>query len=234
MEKVPKHIGLILDGNRRFAKKLMLKPWMGHEWGAKKVHSLLDWANELGIQEVTFYALSIQNFNRPREEFDYLMKLFNKEFTTLMTEKLDEINEQGLRIRFIGRLHLLPQDVQANMNKLMELTKNNNKRFANFAMAYGGREEVIDAVKLLAEQVKAGIIAPEQITEESLGKSLWLNSEPDLIIRTGGEKRISNFLLWQGSYAEFSFLDKTWPELEKQDLIAAIHDYAERDRRFGK
>jgi len=228
MEKVPKHIGIILDGNRRFAKKLMLKPWMGHEWGAKKVHKLLDWVSELGVKEVTFYALSIQNFNRPKQEFDYLMNLFKKEFEGLtQKDKLDEINKKGLRINFIGRLHMLPEDVQEKMNQLMELTAKNSKYFVNFAMAYGGREEIIDAVSKLVQDGK-------EVNEETLGKNLWLNSEPDLIIRTGGEKRVSNFMLWQGSYAELIFIDKTWPEMEKQDLIEAINDYSDRDRRFGR
>ena len=235
MEKVPKHIGIILDGNRRFAKKLMLKPWMGHEWGAKKVHALLEWAKELGIKEVTFYALSIQNFDRPKNEFDYLMNLFKNEFDTLMQpEKQKELKQNGLRINFIGRLWMLPKDVQEKIKKLMELTANNKPNIVNFAMAYGGREEVIDAVKKIAEKVKAGTLDIDQINEESFGNYLWLKSEPDLVIRTGGEKRTSNFLLWQGHYAEFFFLDKTWPEMEKNDLVQAVQEYCDRERRFGK
>jgi tritrans,polycis-undecaprenyl-diphosphate synthase [geranylgeranyl-diphosphate specific] len=234
-EKVPRHIGIILDGNRRFAKKLMLKPWMGHEWGAKKFKEFLEWCHQTGIQEITAYAFSMQNFGRPKEEFDYLMKLFIKEFKELATkENIEELKQKGIRTNFIGRTSLFPEPVQNAMKHLMEQTKNNKPYQVNFAMAYGGREEVIDAVKKLGEDIKKGAVDIEKLNEEVFGSYLYLNSDPDLIIRTGGEKRTSNFLPWQGTYSELFFIEKTWPEMEKQDFLAIIKEFNDRDRRFGK
>ena len=227
---VPKHIGIILDGNRRFAKKLMLKPWKGHEYGEKKVEKLLDWAKELGIREITLYALSIENFNRPKKEFDYLMNIFRETFEKLKNDKrVDEI-----KINFIGRLWMLPEDVQEKIKALEEKTKNNKPYKLNIALAYGGRAEIIDATRKIAEAIKNNKLDIDKINEEVFRQNLYLESEPDLIIRTGGEKRISGFLLWQGSYAELFFIDKTWPEFEKEDLVLAIKDYEQRERRFGK
>lgn len=234
-EKVPRHIGVILDGNRRFAKKLMLKPWMGHEWGAKKIAAFLDWCRELGIEEVTCYAFSVQNFNRPKDEFDYLMQLFEKEWKALCTpEKIEELRKNGVRITFIGRIGMFPQPVQDGMRRLMELTKDNTPYRVNFAMAYGGREEVLDAVKKIGEDIKKGAVDVEKLNEELFGKYLYLNSDPELIIRTGGEKRTSNFLAWQGIYSEWFFLEKTWPEIEKADLVAVLEEFRQRERRFGR
>ena len=234
-EKVPRHIGVILDGNRRFAKKLMLKPWMGHEWGAKKFREFLKWCNELGVQEVTAYCFSIQNFNRPKNEFDFLMDIFAKEFSDLAApENIAKMKENGLRINFLGRISMFPEKVLKGMRKLMEQTKDHKPYLVNFAMAYGGREEVIDAVRKLGEDIKAGKVDISKINEESFGNYLYLNSDPDLIIRTGGEKRTSNFLPWQGIYSEWFFLEKTWPEIEKKDLEQVFAEFNDRDRRFGK
>lgn len=234
-EKVPRHIGIILDGNRRFAKKLMLKPWMGHEWGAKKFRQFLDWCRELKIEEVTAYSFSIQNFNRPKEEFDYLMGIFLKEFNELAKpEKIAELKQNGVRINFIGRIAMFPQQVRDSMRRLMDLTKDHTPYRVNFAMAYGGREEVIDAVKKLGEDIKQGKVDVDKLNEEVFGRYLYLNSDPELIIRTGGDKRTSNFLPWQGIYSEWFFLEKTWPEIEKQDLVAVLEEFGQRERRFGK
>jgi tritrans,polycis-undecaprenyl-diphosphate synthase [geranylgeranyl-diphosphate specific] len=233
-EKVPRHIGIILDGNRRFAKKLMLKPWMGHEWGAKKFWTFLNWCKELGIEEVTAYTFSVQNFNRPREEFNYLMDLFVKEFTDIKKDGFKKFNDAGVRIVFIGRTWMFPKHVQDMMAEIMDATKQNTKYRVNFAMAYGGREEVIDAVKKLGEDIKAGKVDVEKLNEEVFGKYLYMNSDPELIIRTGGEKRTSNFLPWQGIYSEWFFLEKTWPELEKDDFLAVLEEYQQRERRFGR
>src|SRR3989344_6355547 len=151
-ENVPRHVGIILDGNRRFSKKLMLKPWKGHEYGAKKIESLLEWCKEIGIKEITLYCFSIENFNRPKDEFNYLMNLFKEEFIKLKDDsRLDEI-----RVNFIGRINMFPKEVLNSMNVLMEKTKNNKPYTLNFAIAYGGRAEVIDATRKIAEQVKNG------------------------------------------------------------------------------
>ncbi|MEM4260055.1 MAG: polyprenyl diphosphate synthase [Candidatus Woesearchaeota archaeon] len=229
---VPKHIAIILDGNRRFAKRLMLKPWKGHEWGAEKIRKLIDWVNELGIKEITLYAFSMQNFNRPKEEFDYLMALFKKEFDELKNNKL--IYERNIRINFIGRIKLFPKLVYSAMNELMEKTKNNNGLIVNFAMAYGGREEVIDATRRIAIQLQNGELDIDEINEDVFSKNLYMRDEPDLIIRTGGEKRTSNFLIWQAHYSEWFFLEKHWPEFEKEDLLRVIIEFNQRERRFGK
>jgi tritrans,polycis-undecaprenyl-diphosphate synthase [geranylgeranyl-diphosphate specific] len=231
--KIPRHIGIILDGNRRFSKRLMIKPWKGHEWGAKKVEKLLDWCKELGIKELTLYTFSIENFNRPKEEFEYLMDLFRKEFERLKKED-SKIHKNKIRIRFIGRLWLFPKDIQEKMQRLMELTKDYNNYMINLAMAYGGRAEVVDATKKIAKLVLEGKLKIEDINEEIFSENIYLNDEPDLIIRTSGEKRTSGFLLWQGSYAEWFFCNKLWPEFEKEDLIIAIKDYSKRERRFGR
>jgi tritrans,polycis-undecaprenyl-diphosphate synthase [geranylgeranyl-diphosphate specific] len=232
MGSVPRHIGIILDGNRRFSKKLMLKPWMGHEWGAKKIWKLFEWTKEIGIKEVTLYAFSVENFNRPKEEFDYLMGVFDKEFGNLLND--DILHKNKIRINFIGRIWMFPKQVHEEMKKLMDMTKDYDNYIVNFAMAYGGRAEIIDATKKIAEKIKKGELNVDEINEEVFGKELYMESEPDLIIRTSGEQRISGFLLWQGSYAEFYFCPKLWPEFEKEDLLKAIEDYNSRSRRFGK
>lgn len=230
--KVPKHIGIILDGNRRLARRLMLKPWKGHEIGAGKVEKLFNWAKELGIKELTLYAFSMQNFNRPKTEFNYLMDVFEKEFTRLKDDK--RLDEDGIRINFIGRIHLFPKEVYESMKVLMEKTKNNSDYIVNFAMAYGGQEEVVDAVKKIGEQIKKGKLNIDDINKEVFSENLYMDHEPELIIRTGGEKRTSNFLIWQSWYSEWFFLEKFWPEFEKEDLINVIEEFNSRQRRFGK
>src|SRR3989344_1748503 len=232
LNKVPKHIGYIIDGNRRFAKRLMMKPWKGHELGAKKFEKLLEWCMTLGIKELTLYTFSIENFNRPKEEFDYLMSLFDKTFTEAKSN--EKIHKNKIRISFIGRTYMFPEKVQKAMNELSSSTKDYNGLIVNFAMAYGGRAEIIDATKKIAQQVKEGKLNIEEINEEVFKKNIYMESEPDLIIRTS-ERRLSGFLLWQGTYAEIQFLpDVLWPEFTKEHFIQCIEDYMNRERRFGK
>ncbi len=229
---VPKHIGFILDGNRRFAKRLMMKPWQGHEWGAQKVEKLFDWCREYGIREITLYALSLENFHsRPKQELDYLMNLFSKELQKLQQDERLEKNK--IRINFIGRIQLFPKKIQEMMHSIMERTKNNNHHIINFAMAYGGKTEIVDATKKIAQQVKEGKLNIDQINEELFSKNLYISSEPELVIRTGAEKRSSNFLPYQSTYAEWIFLDKMWPEFEKEDFIQCLEEYKTRNKRFG-
>jgi len=220
-----KHLGIIIDGNRRFAKRLMLEPWRGHELGAEKLANFLEWCKELGIKELTLYCFSLENFNRPKIEFDFLMKIFKKEFSKLKTDK--RVHDNKIKIRFIGKRELFDKEIQNLIKDLEELTKDYNDYIINFALGYGGRQEIIEAIKKL---VKSG----KEINEENLQKNLWLSDNIDLIIRTGGEKRTSNFLPWQSTYAEWIFLDKMWPEFEKQDLIECIKEFKNRQRRFGK
>ncbi|MEK6861358.1 MAG: polyprenyl diphosphate synthase [Nanoarchaeota archaeon] len=232
LNEVPKHIGLILDGNRRLAKRLMLKPYKGHEWGAKKVHALFDWCKELGVREITLYCFSCENFDRPKKEFAYLMNLFKKEFEKL---KIDQrVHNDRLKLNFIGRLYMFPQDIQERMQYLMNMTKNYNDYIINFAMAYGGRQEVIDATRKIAQQIKEGKLDIDQINEETFSNNLYMKDEPDLVIRTG-ESRLSGFLLWQSNYSEIIFLPNVlWPEFSKEHFISCIEEYKNRDRRFGK
>ncbi len=222
------HIGIILDGNRRFAKRLLLKPWKGHEYGAEKVNALFDWATELGIAEFTLYCLSVENIkNRPKNELDYLFKLFRTEFRNMNREKLEK---QNIKIKFIGDLSLLPKDLAEQCRELEKQTEKNSKFTMNFAFAYGGRQEIIAAVKKIIKNK----LVPEEINEESFQKHLWITSPPDLIIRTGGEKRTSNFMPWQAAYSEWFFLDKFWPEFSKEDLIQCINEFQRRKKNFGR
>jgi tritrans,polycis-undecaprenyl-diphosphate synthase [geranylgeranyl-diphosphate specific] len=219
------HIGIILDGNRRFAKKLMKQPWKGHEEGAKRVEELFDWCKELGIKELTLYCFSLENFKRTKEEVEFLMSLFRKEFERLGNDK--RIEKDKVRINFIGQKELLGKDLQELMNQIEKKTREHNNFILNFAIAYSGRQEILSAVKSL---VKSG----KEINEENFTESLLLKDEPDLIIRTGGEKRTSNFLPWQSIYSEWIFLDKMWPEMTKKDIEEAIEEFNSRQRRFGK
>ncbi len=226
-QKELKHVAIILDGNRRFAKRLMLEPWKGHEYGRKKLEKVLDYAKDLGIKEMTFYALSVENIkNRPKNELEYLYKIFKETFKNIDSEKIEK---NKIRIKFIGNLFLLPEDLRLLCEKLEEETRKNNNFIVNFAIAYGGRQELIMAVrKILKNKVKE-----ENIDEKLIEKNLYNASPPDLIIRTGGEKRTSNFLPWQSAYSEWIFLDKMWPEFEKEDLINCVEEFKKRKRNFG-
>jgi len=226
----PKHIAIILDGNRRFAKKLLLQPWKGHEFGRKKVEVILDYAKELGINQLTFYALSIENIkSRPKNELNFLYKIFREFFIEIDREK---IQKNKTKIKFIGDLFLLPSDLQEECKKLEQETKENNEFIVNFAIAYGGKQEIIQAIKKII--INNPNLNQENITEQLITENLYLKDNPDIIIRTGGEKRTSNFLIWQSSYSEWFFLDKMWPEFEQQDLVNCIQEFKNRKRNFGR
>ena len=229
---IPKHVAIILDGNRRFAKRLMLDPRKGHEFGRTKVEQLVDWCVELGIKELTLYTFSIQNFNRPKDEFDYLINLMLDAFNKFYNDP--KIEKNGIRINVIGRYRMFPPKVVESIEKIMKKTEHNSKFVINFAMAYGGREELTDTMKKIALEISKGKLTPEDIDENVVQKHLYMESEPDLIIRTGGDKRTSNFLMWQASYSEWFFVDKMWPEFTKEDLIGIFKEFEERERRFGK
>lgn len=219
------HLGIIIDGNRRFAKRAMKEPWKGHEEGAKTLEEFLYWCKDLGVKELTLYCFSLENFKRPEKEVEFLMKIFKKEFGKI--EKDKKIMKDGVKIRFIGKTGLLDKELQGLAKRIEKKTERNNNYIINFAIAYGGRQEILHAIKGL-------IKSKEEINEENLNKHLWLSDSPDLIIRTGGEKRTSNFLPWQSVYSEWIFLDKMWPEMTKQDLIKALEEFKRRERRFGK
>ncbi len=208
----------------------MLKPWKGHEWGRDKVEKLMEWAKEQGVDQLTLYAFSIENFNRPKEEFDYLMKICVETFERIKNDP--KIND--VRINFIGRIHKFPENVKNAMHALMQKTKNNKPYIINFAMAYGGQQEIIDATKKIIREVEEGKATIDDINKEFMLNHLDLADEPDLIIRTGGDRRLSNFLTFQSAYTEFIFLTKFWPEFEKADFIACIDEFKARQRRFGR
>ena len=231
-ESIPGHIAIILDGNRRFAKRLMKEPWKGHELGAKKLENLFDWCSEIGVKELTVYAFSVQNFNRPKMEFDYLMKIFNEEFNRLLHD--EKLHKRKVKIRIIGRIKKFPKDLYEKMKKVMDMTNDYNDYTINFAMAYGGREEIVDATKKIAEKIKSGELSVSDSNKGIFSDSLYMKDYPDLIIRTGGDRRTSNFLPWQSTYSEWFFLEKMWPEFEKEDLVNVIAEFNDRERRFGR
>lgn len=228
----PKHIAIILDGNRRYARKLMLDPWKGHELGFEKLKQLFKWCKELDIKELTLYCFSMQNFSRSKSEVDFLMDIFFRACKDALTNK--DVHENKVKIRFIGRIHLFPEKLQGEMHKVEEATADYSNYVVNLAVAYGGREEIVDAVKRIAKRIYSHELSPDEITEDLVTNNLYLSSAPDIAIRTGGEKRISNFLIWQSNYSEWFFSDKLWPEFEKEDLIKILDEYKNRERRFGK
>ena len=232
VSKIPKHIAIVLDGNRRYAKKLGLQSLKGHEFGLKKLGDLFKWCQELGIKELTLYTFSTENFSRTKREIDYLFGLFRNEVENIKEKK--GVFKEGIRFNFIGRINMFPKAMKKSMLDIMAKTKKYNKFIVNFAMAYGGRQEITDAVRNIAKDVEKGRINPESVNENLITKNLYLKSEPDLVIRPGGEIRTSNFLTWQSVYSELIFLDKLWPEFTKEDLIKCIEEFNKRERRFGK
>ena len=228
--KVPRHIAIILDGNRRYAKKIGLQPWKGHDFGVKKLNELLNWCLELGIREVTLYSFSTENFRRTRKEIDFLFNIFKKEFNNMNHRR--DIFKNKIRINVIGRIDMFPKDLRKAMLDIMEKTKKHNGFVVNFAMAYGGRQEIVDAFKNVLKKYRK--LNPNQINERLITDNLYLKSEPDLVIRPGGETRTSNFLTWQSVYSEWVFINKLWPEFTKDDLIHCIEEFNKRKRRFGE
>ncbi len=226
------HLGIILDGNRRFAKRLMAKPWKGHEWGVAKVEKVLEWCKEASIREVTLWGFSYENFNRPEDEKKFLFDIFTNEF--LRMAKDERLMKDSVKVNFIGRLHMFPKKLQDAMEVVQKKTQNNGRFIVNFALAYGGRAEIADAARKMADALQRGEITPEDVTLETFDRYLYMKDDLDLIIRTGGEQRSSGFVLWQGAYAEWIFLEKMWPEFEKEDLLHCLEEYKERERRFGK
>jgi len=218
-----KHVAIIMDGNRRYAKAHKMETLHGHHKGAEVVEKLTDWAEELGVKELTLYAFSMQNFKRPKKEFNYLMDVMEKFFK----RALDRLKkEPKVKFNFIGRLHLFPRKIQDLAKKLMLISKNNKKLKMNFALGYGGREEIVDAVKTMVKK-------KQKVSIKTIEKNLYLSSEPDIVIRTGGTIRTSNFLPWQTIYSEWFFLDKMWPEFTKIDLKRVLSQFSKRERRFG-
>ncbi|MFH0831748.1 MAG: polyprenyl diphosphate synthase [archaeon] len=231
--KVPRHLGIIPDGNRRWAKSRGLPAFKGHEAGAKIFREILRWCEELKIRMLTIYSLSTDNLLRPKEEVDFLMKLFERELKGLLKDK--EVHEKKVRVRVIGNKELLSKKLQGIIEQLETATKEYSEYFLNFAMAYGGRQEILHAAKKISQLVKDGKLNIEAIDERKFSENLYAElPDVDLLIRTS-EQRLSGFLPWQSVYSEIVFLkDKMFPELTKEDFVKVIKEYGIRERRFGK
>ena len=233
-EKMPKHVAIIMDGNRRFSKlQGNIDVVKGHEIGVDTLEKVLDWSIELGIEIITAYAFSTENFNRPQHEVEGLMNLFVKNFKRLVTH--EKIHKNEVRVKVVGRTELLPDNVKEAIQEAEEATKHYKKRLFNLAIGYDGRLEIIDSFKKIISEVQAGKITVDDVDEDLVSKNLYTEGldDPNLIIRTSGEERLSGFLLWQSSYSELYFCETLWPELRKVDFIRAIRSYQARDRRFG-
>ncbi len=227
----PRHIAVIMDGNGRWAERQQLPRVEGHRRGVASVRRTVEECSRLAIDQLTLYCLSSENWKRPQAEVDFLMHLLEQ----YMIEERSTIMEQNVVVRTIGRRDGIPQRVQMEMDKTIKLSQNNTGTCLCLAINYGGRAELVDAIRRIAEQARDGELDPKNVTEESIGEYLYTSGmpDPDLLIRTAGELRLSNFLLWQISYAELWGTDRCWPEFEIADLHQAILDYAARDRRFG-
>ena len=231
---VPKHIGIIMDGNGRWAKQRGLPRSEGHKAGANVFRRICDYAEEIGVKYITFYAFSTENWRRPPEEVSALMDLF-RAYLREAEERQEENLAKGMRIHFIGHREGVPEDILDLFDTTEEESKDADHIDVNIAINYGGRLEIVDAVKKIAEKVKNGEINPEDITEDDISDNIYTagQADPDLIIRPSGEYRLSNFLIWQSAYSEFWFSDILWPDFTEADLDRAIDDFNNRNRRFG-
>lgn len=235
--KIPSGIAIIPDGNRRCAMRLMKQPWKGHEWGMEKVDNVVDWCKELGIKSVTFYALSLENLEkRPRRELNFLFRLARKWIKEMVFDRNSKVHRDRDRVMFFGRIDKLPKELRTDIRKAMEMTRHYDSFHLNIAIAYGGRQEILGACRTIARDVRSGKLSPGGVNESVLRHSLQTNGDPDpdIIIRTGKERRISNFLLFQSAYSELAFMDCFWPDLTKKDFMKVIRNFSQRDRRFGK
>lgn len=221
--RIPEHIGIIMDGNRRFAKKRGLKPYEGHFFGSKKAEEVLEWCWELGVKMLTLYAFSTENFRRSEEEKRNIFKLLERELRRILKD--ERTYTRKMRVKVVGRKEMLPEELLKTIDEVEEATKNHRKHFLNIAVAYGGRQEIVDAVKAILHKVKDGKILPGMIDKKIVEEHLYGDGKyvkVDLIIRTGGEQRLSNFLTWQAVDSIAYFCDVYWPEFRKIDLLRAI------------
>jgi len=233
-EEIPKHVAIIMDGNRRFASELGLPPNTGHLFGRDKLEEVLEWCFDIGIKNLTVYAFSTENFERDSTEVKTIMTLCKNELEK--ASKDSRIHKNQVKIRVIGRLDLLPDEISKSAQFVMDNTKDYNNYSLNIAIAYGGREEIIQAIQKIASDVKENKLKIEDIKEPIVSKYLYTSGlpDPDLILRTSGEERISNFLLWQLAYSELYFSDVYWPAFQKRDFLKAIKTCQQRKRRFGR
>jgi len=232
----PEHIAIILDGNRRWASERQLNPWVGHHYGAEKVEELLRWCLDLDVKSITLYAFSTENFLRLPQEVDEIMRIVETKFRELLED--ENVHKHRVRVKVIGRLNLLPERLQEMVRQVEGATKDYDSHFLNVALAYGGRAEIVDAARKIAQKVERGELTPKGINERLFERHLYTahlpKQDPDLIIRTSGEERLSGFLLWQCAYSELCFLDVYWPDFRRIDLLRAVRTYQRRKRRFGQ
>lgn len=224
------HVGIIMDGNGRWAKKRLMPRKVGHREGAKTFRTITRACKEMGIKYVTYYAFSTENWSRPDDEVDALMTLFEK-----YLDEVNDFNDENIRLRFIGDRTRLKPSLRRKMKEVEEQSKNFSGMDCLLAINYGGRDEIKHAVTEIAKKVQSGEVLPEEITEQMICENLYTEDVPpvDLIIRPSGEQRLSNFLIWQAAYAEYYFTDVLWPDFTPEDLKKAVEEYCERNRRFG-
>jgi tritrans,polycis-undecaprenyl-diphosphate synthase [geranylgeranyl-diphosphate specific] len=231
---LPQHLGIIPDGNRRWAKLRNLQPWKGHEEGLKRIDDIFLWCQEFGIKMITIYTISTENLSRPALEVNFLLDILKKKLSEMLKEDSD-VMKKKVRVKILGKKELLPQDVQLLVHSVEEATKSHSNYFLNLAMAYDGREEILDATRRIAKQVKDGDISLEEINGHLFSSNLYAElPDVDLIIRTS-EQRVSGFMTWQSTYSEIIFLeDRLFPEITKEDFKKVLEEFSNRQRRFGK
>jgi len=231
-DNLPKHLAIIMDGNGRWAKKKGMLRMFGHENGTKAVRETVESCAKLGIECLTLYAFSTENWNRPKLEVDTLMNLL----ISSLEKELPTLQKNSIKLNTIGNTAMLPDSARKKLQDVMELTKSNNRMTLTLALSYGSREEIISAVKMIGEKVQNNQLNIADISESVISQHLYTHDLPDvdLVIRTSGEQRISNFLLWQVAYAELYFTEVLWPDFREKDLHEAIISYQKRERRFGK
>ncbi|MBN3927460.1 isoprenyl transferase [Nostoc sp. NMS4] len=231
-ELLPQHVAVIMDGNGRWAKRQGLPRIMGHKRGVDALKDLLRCCQDWGIQALTAYAFSTENWKRPQEEVDFLMTLFQR----VLRQELREMVEENVQIKFVGNLQELPRSLQQEISRSMEETKNNRGIRFSVATNYGGRQEILQACQAIAKQVQQGLLQPNEINEQVFESHLYTAgiTDPDLLIRTSGEMRLSNFLLWQMAYGEIYITDALWPDFNRAEFHRALCAYQQRERRFGK
>lgn len=228
---LPRHVAVIMDGNGRWAKARNLPRVEGHRQGAESVRAIVKVAGEIGIKYLTLYAFSVENWNRPKDEVDMLMKYLAR----YLKNEAAELHRSNVRLEIIGQIYRLPEAVQEQLKKTIAMLSRNNGLTLVLALSYSGRSEIVNAVRSIAAQVKQGRMDPEEITEQTVSQHLYTSNipDPDLLIRTSGEMRVSNFLLWQISYSEFVVTPTLWPDFRKAEFFAGLEAYAKRHRRFG-
>jgi undecaprenyl diphosphate synthase len=232
LSKLPSHIAIIMDGNGRWAKQRLMNRISGHEKGADAVRRIVRTCREIGIEILTLYAFSTENWQRPKSEVTALMDLLKR----FLKSESKEMYENNIRLNAIGQTYRIPKGVRSLLQQNMELTASNTGLMLNLAISYGGRAEIVDMVKQVAAQVRNGQLEPAAITPEIVSDNLYTRGmcDPDLLIRTGGDMRISNFLLWQIAYAEIFVTDTLWPEFSREEFMAILGDFQKRERRFGR